>query len=596
MSRFGLWALVGAILSSASPASMAAPSAALGYTPKYPANFRQFDYVSPDARKGGELVLSSFGNFDSFNPFVLRGIPAAGISELVFEPLMEQSWDEPYSVYAHLAQDIELAPNKLSVTFRLDPAARFSDGKPVTAHDVKFSFDALKSKAAHPRYRFYWADILRAVVLDERRVRFEFAKVNPELYLIVAQMPVFAAHWIGKDAFDKVATRAPIGSGPYTVASYDLGRKVVYARNPQYWARERATRRGMFNFDRIAFKYYKDDTVQLEGLKAGEFDFMWVFHSKQWARDYAGPQFDSGRIRKVELTHRNNAGMQGFVFNTRRALFKDPRVRRAIALALDFEWSNKNLFYNQYTRCDSYFSNSELAARGLPTPAELALLEPHRAKLSPKIFTETWRPPTTAPPHSLRENLKQAKALLAEAGWRVRDGRLQNDAGQVFAFDIMLAQKGFERIVAPFARNLARLGIVARYRTVDVALYQRRSDSFDFDMMVESMGQSQSPGNELINYWHSSTAAQEGSGNLIGIRDPVVDALIEKVIYAPNRAQLVTAVHALDRVLLHGDYIVPNWYIATHRVAYWDRFERPQTLPLYYSADTWALRTWWRKQ
>lgn len=596
MSRFGLWALVvGALFCGSSPPSLAASSAALGYTPKYPADFRQFDYVAADARKGGELVLSAFGNFDSFNPFVLRGIAAAGITDLVFEPLMEQSWDEPYSVYAHLAQDIALASDKLSVTFRLDPAARFSDGKPVTAHDVKFSFDALKSKAAHPRYRFYWADIVRAVVLDPRRVRFEFAKVNPELYLIVAQMPVFAAHWIGNDAFDKVATRAPIGSGPYTVASYDLGRKIVYARNPNYWARDRATRRGMFNFDRIAFKYYKDETVQLEGLKAGEFDFMWVFHSKQWARDYAGPQFDSGRIRKQELAHRNNAGMQGFVFNTRRPLFKDRRVRRAIALALDFEWSNKNLFYNQYTRCDSYFSNSELAARGLPTGAELALLAPHRARLSPKVFTEEWRPPTTSPPHSLRENLKQAKALLAEAGWRVRDGRLQNEAGQVFAFDIMLAQKGFERIVAPFARNLARLGIVARYRTVDVALYQRRSDSFDFDMMVESMGQSQSPGNELINYWHSSTADQEGSGNLIGIRDPVVDALIEKVVYAPNRAQLVTAVHALDRVLLHGDYIVPNWYIATHRVAYWDRFERPRTLPLYYGADTWALRTWWRK-
>ena len=573
----------------------AAPAAALGYAPKYPPGFSHFDYANPNAPQGGTLVLSAFGSFDRLNPFLLKGVVGAGVMDLVLEPLMEQSLDEPYSVYAHLAEDIALAPDKLSVTFRLNAKARFADGSPVSAEDVKFSFDMLKSKQAHPQYRFYWADIKRAVVVDARTVRFEFAKVNPELYLIAAQMPVFARKWVGNKSFDKVIVEPPLGSGPYIVAEHDLGKKITYVRNPNYWARSLGTARGMYNFERIVYKYYKDETVQLEGLKAGEFDFMSVYHSKQWARDYRGPQFDSGAIKKVELKNSNNAGMQGFVFNTRRALFKDKRVRRAISLAFDFDWSNRNLFYNQYTRCDSYFSNSDLAARGLPQGAELALLEPYRRQLPAEVFTTVWQPPASASPQALRQNLRQAKQLLAEAGWVVRHGALRNAQNQAFEFEIMLVQKGFERIVAPFARNLGKLGIKARYRTVDVSLYQRRSDTFNFDMMVESFGQSQSPGNELLGLWHSSTADQEGSPNIMGVRDPVVDALIEKVIYAPDRARLVTAGRALDRVLLHGEYVVPNWYIAMHRVAYWDKFGFPQTLPRYYAADRWALQTWWRR-
>lgn len=573
----------------------AAPSAALGYKPKYPANFRHFNYVNPDAPRGGEISLAVLGNFAHFNPFILKGIPAAGLNELVFEPLMEQSWDEPYSLYAHLANDIALAPDKLSVTFHLDPAARFSNGEPVTADDVKFSFDTLMSKQAHPRYRFYWADIKSAEVVDVHTVRFRFAKVNPELYLIAAQIPVFARQWVGGKSFDQVTMQTPIGSGPYILHSYDLGKQVVYARNPNYWARDRAERRGMFNFDRVVFKYYLDDTVILEAFKAGEFGFMLENNSKRWARDYNGPQFRSGRIRREAFRHRNNAGMQAFVFNLRRPLFQDPRVRRAIMLALDFEWSNRNLFYNQYTRCNSYFSNSELAATGLPQGDELALLAPYRAQLPPAVFTVPWSPPTTDPPHSLRENLRTAQRLLTEAGWHLDGDRLVNASGTPLSFEIILAQGGFERIIAPFARNLAKLGIDARYRTIDTALYQRRTDTFDFDMTVDTMGQSQSPGNELINLWHSSTADQEGSSNLMGVKNPVVDALIEKVIYAPDRKRLVTAVHALDRVMLNYDYVVPNWYIGTHRVAYWDRFGYPKTLPLYYGAESWAIKTWWAK-
>lgn len=584
-------------LGMSSPAVLAAPSAALGYQPKYPPGFDHFDYVDPHAPKGGETTLSMLGSFDSLNPFILRSVPAAGLGEMVFEPLMEQSLDEPYSLYAHLAEDIELAPDRLSVTFRLNPKARFSNGQPVTADDVKFTFDTLMSNKAHPRYRLYWGKIRRAVVVNRSTVRFDFAEVNPELYLIAAQMPVFARAWVGSTPFDRLSTVPPIGSGPYTLESYDLGKRISYVRNPHYWARGHNTRRGMFNFDRITFKYYKDETVRLEAFKAGEFDFIFENNSKKWARDYVGPQFESGQIKRVEFRHRNNAGMQGFVFNLRRPLFQDIRVRQAIALGLDFEWSNRNLFYNQYTRCDSYFSNSELASSGLPGPDELKLLEPFRKQLPPELFTRVWRPPSTASPGSLRANLIEARDLLRAAGWRLTDGVLRNDTGERLEFEVLLpsTQPAFNRIIAPFARNLAKIGVRVIYRNVDPALYQRRMDRFDFDMTVETFGQSQSPGNELVGLWHSSSADQEGSNNIMGLKSPLVDDLVGKVIHAQDRRHLLTAVHALDRVLLNGYYVVPNWYIAVHRVAYWDKFGYPQQLPLYYDVESWMRRTWWRK-
>lgn len=590
--------LVAAILFWFSGAIGAAPSAALGYTPRYQPGFHHFRYVNPDAPKGGDLVLAARGSFDSLNPYVLKGNAAAGMGQMVFETLMEQSLDEPYSVYAHLAEDIELAPDRLSVTFRLDPRARFTNGKSVSPEDVKFSFDTLKGKAAHPQFRIYWTDIKRATVTGARTIRFDFANVNPELHLVIAtQLPVFSREWVAGRAFDKLATVPPIGSGPYLIDGYDLGKRIRYVRNPDYWAANHNTRRGMFNFDSITFKYYRDDTVMMEAFKAGEFEFNWEFNSKVWARGYVGPQFSDGRIKRTELHHRNNAGMQGFVFNLRRPYFQDQRVRRALTLAFDFEWSNQRLFYNQYTRCDSYFSNSELAARGLPEAGELRLLEPYRRQLPAAVFRSVSAPPSTAAPHSLRANLLEAKALLSQAGWTVRDGVLQDRNGEPFRFEVLLtsAQKGFDRILAPYAHNLAALGVNMTYRTVDSALYQRRTDQFNFDMIVASFGASQSPGNELLSRFHSSSAGQEGSDNVMGIKDPVVDALIGKVIYASSRQQLVTAVHALDRVMLAGDYLIPNWYIATHRVAYWDRFGVPATAPLYYNPDSWMRMTWWRK-
>jgi len=594
MKHFLRLAIVFSIALGAANAQAGA-SQAMGYTPKYADGFAHFDYVNPEAPRGGSLDLPAFGSFDSLNPYTLKGRSADGLGELMFETLMASSLDEPFSQYGLLADEAALAGDGLAVTYHINPAARFADGTPVLAADVKFSFDTLRDKG-HPQYRIYWGDITRAVVVDERTVRFEFAQVNPELHMIAGQIPVFSRRWVEDKEFDKMALVEPLASGPYRIEKYELGKYITYRRNPDYWGRELNVRRGMFNFERVTFKYYRDFTVMLEAFKAGEFDFMHEYNSKKWARDYIGPKFRSGQIVKKELPHSNNAGMQGFVFNLRRPLFQDIRVRRALTLALDFEWSNRNLFYNQYERNDSYFSNSELAARGAPSEAELALLEPFRNRLPPALFEQPWQPPSTKSPASLRDNLRQAKALLQEAGWTFRDGALRNAKGEPFSFEIILAQKGFERIVAPFARNLAKLGIAVQYRTVDTALYQRRTDTYDFDMVVSGFGQSQSPGNELMGMFHSSSAHEEGSRNLIGIDDPVVDALVEQVIYARDRAALVTAVHALDRVLLYGEYLIPHWYIGSHRVAWWDRFGYPETLPLYYDPITWMLATWWVKK
>ena len=574
----------------------AASSQAMGYTPKYADDFSHFDYVNPDAPRGGELVLSSVGSFDSFNPYILKGIAADGLSTLMFETLMASSMDEPFSQYGLLAEDVELADDKLSVTFRLREAARFNDGSPVLADDVKFSFDILVGEKGHPQYGYYYADIKQVVVVDNRTVRFEFVKRNPELHLLAGQIPIFSRNWVGDKAFDKIALEQPVSSGPYLIEKYDLGKNITYRRNPDYWGNQLNVRRGMFNFERVSYKYYRDFTVALEAFKAGEFDFNHEYNSKKWARDYGGTKFRDGTINKTLLNHSNNAGMQGFVFNLRRPLFQDKRVRRAISLALDFEWSNRQLFYNQYEQCYSYFSNSELASSGTPKDEELALLEPYREQLDPVVFTAEWRPASTQSPSSLRKNLREAKRLLEQAGWVFKDGALRNDKGDIFRFDVVLAQKGFERILAPFARNLSKLGISLDYRTVDSALYKRRLDDFDFDMVVGGFGQSQSPGNELMGMFHSSSAQQEGTRNLFGLNDPVIDALVEKVIYAENRSELVAATHALDRVLLHGEYLVPHWYIGTHRIAYWDRFEQPHTLPLYYDAENWVISTWWKKE
>ena len=567
----------------------------MGYEPKYPADFKHFDYVNPAAKKGGSLVLSGFGTFDSLNPFLLKGISADGLGSLVFESLLEKSLDEPFSEYGLLADDFELAEDGLSVTFHINPKARFSNGQPVTAEDVKFSFDTLMSQAAHPQFRIYYADVKSAKVIDNLTVRFDFNKKNRELHMIVGEIWVFSRDWLGDKPFEDISRDKPVASGPYIVDDFQPGNTIRYKRNPHYWANDLPVRKGMYNFDTVTYKYYKDTTVALEAFKAGEFDFFFENHSKRWARDHVGPKYDSAEILKTELPHSNNAGMQGFAINTRREKFKDVRVRKALSLAFDFAWSNKYLFYDQYVRGYSYFSNSELASSGLPQGDELALLEVYRDQLPERVFTTTWKPPSTDVKGALRDNLKHARDLLAEAGWTVRDGVLKNSKGNVFTIDVLLIQKGFERIIGPYARNLKRLGIETSYRTVDASLYQRRIETFDFDMVVSSFPQSMSPGNELRNMFSSEAADSKGSRNLAGIKDPVVDALIDTIINSEDREQLVIATHALDRVLLAGEYLVPNWYINTHRIAYRDIFGIPDTLPLYFEPEGWLLKSWWMK-
>ena len=575
---------------------IAVPAMGMGYEPKYPPDYQHFDYVNPDAPRGGDLTLMGLGTFDSLNPYLLKGLSASGLGLLVFESLLEKSMDEPFSEYGLIADDFYLADDKLSVTFHINPKARFSNGDPITAEDVKYSFDTLMSKAAHPQFRVYYGDVKSATVVDRLTVRFDFKNRNRELHMIIGEIPIFSKKWAGDKPFDRTDDTRPIASGPYTVEKYDRGKNIVYVKNPDYWAQDLPVRKGMYNYDRITYKYYKDSTIALEAFKAGEFDFFFENYSKRWARSHNGPAYDDGRIIKTELTHSNNAGMQGFAFNTRRDKFKDVRVRRALSLAYDFEWANAKLFYNQYVRADSYFSNSELAARGVPEGKERALLERFRDQLPPEIFTRRWEPATTKPPHSLRKNLIEARDLLAEAGWTVQDGVLKNSKGEVFTLDIMLVQNGFDRIIAPYAHNLKKLGIETTYRKVDSSLYKRRLDTFDFDMVVTSFPSSISPGNELMNMFHSSSANMKGSRNLPGISSPVVDALVEEIIQAKNREDLVVAARALDRVLLYGEYVVPNWYINVHRIAYWNKFGIPKTQPLYYDPVTWMLKAWWIKK
>jgi len=565
---------------------------------KYPPDFQRFGYASAQAVKGGSLVLHDLGSFDKMNPFTLKGTPPMGLDTFVFEPLALASLDEPFAEYGLIAKDIEVAKDKLSMVFTLNPAARFSDGSPITPEDVKYSLDTLKSEQAHPSYAYYYQDIVRAEILDSHRIRFVFARANRELPMIAAQIPVMSAKFYTAHGFapedGKSALIPPIGSGPYVVADVKQGKSITYRRNPEYWAANHPVRKGLFNFDTITVNYYKDQVVAVEAFKAGEFDFMPVNIAKQWARDMEGGRFGDGTLIKKLFPHHNNAGMQGFLMNTRRPVFKDVRVREAMGLALDFEWTNKSLFFDQYTRANSFFSNSLLAATGVPEGLELTYLEPFRHQLPADVFTRPLTPPATTEKEGARANLRRAGELLREAGWTIRDGVLQDQAGTPFTFEILLVSPSFERVMAPYVANLKKLGIRAEYRTIDPALYTDREQKFDFDMIVHVYGQSLSPGNEQRNFWHSAVADVPGSKNLAGVKDPAVDAMVDKIIYAQTQEELTAACKALDRILWYGFYLVPNWYMNGYRLAYRNIFQQPETLPLYYD-PVQLLMSWWLK-
>ncbi|MEX3932707.1 extracellular solute-binding protein [Paraburkholderia phymatum] len=574
--------------------------------PKYPPDFKHFDYVNPDAPRGGTLVLANpdrSTSFDKFNPFTLRGSAAPGIG-LLFESLTTGSADEVASAYGLLADDINVAPDGLSTTFHINPHARFSNGDPVTAEDVKFSFDTLKSPQAAPQFAAYFADITRVVIVDPVTVRFEFKQRDRELPLLAGGMPVFSRKWGMKadgsrTPFDQLAFEKPIGSGPYLIESYDNGRTITYKRDPNYWGKNLPVRVGTYNFERINYKLYSDATARLEAFKAGEYDALVENIARNWVRRDVGKKFDSGELIKREFPHHNGTGMQGFILNQRRPIFSDVRVRKALDLALDFQWLDRQLFYNQYKRIDSFFVNTDLQAKGLPSPGELKLLDPWRAQLYPSVFGVPPKQPDTDPPGSLRANLLEARALLAQAGWTYRDGALRNAKGEPFVFEILDdsgSSAAFEPVIAPYVRNLQKLGIEARFRVTDFAVYQKRLDAFDFDVTTIRFPDVQVPGADMIDRFGSKAASEPGSGNLIGLKSPAVDAILRALVAAQTREQLVDAVHALDRVLINGYYIVPHWYSATHRVAFKRGLAWPKTLPLYYTADAWITSMWWFAQ
>ncbi len=593
-----LWVLLFLVLGS--PPAWAAHAYAQFGDIKYPAGFAHFAWVNPNAPKGGDIELVPplrITNFDKFNPFTLKGTSAPGLGALLFESLLTGTMDEPTTAYGLLAEDIEVARDRLSVTFRLHPAARFHDGKPVMAADVKHSFDRLMSKEAAPQYRVVYGDVKRAVVTGPRSIRFDFSQASAELPLLVGGLPVFSRDWGAGKPFDQVVMDTPIASGPYRIARMNYGRDVTYERDPNYWARDLGVRRGMFNFERITYKIYKDTTAQTEAFKAGEFDYLRTFSAREWARVYVGKKFDSGDLIKAELPAKNAGDFQSYWINTRREKFKDARVREALALAFDFEWMNRRLMYNAYIRVRGFFNGSDFEAKGLPGANELAVLEPLRKKLPAKVFTEEVpQPPSTDPPNSLRDNLRKARELLAAAGWAYRDGALRNAKGEAFTLEY-LDSGGGERTTTPYFQALGRLGILGEYRRADFALIQKRLDVFDFDLFTIRVPGNEAPGAELLDRFGSQSADTEGSSNLIGVRDPAVDALVNLALSSTTRAQLIARLRALDRVLRHGHYVIPQWYSNTYRVAYRaGKFEQPEVKPLYYVPEDWVISTWWRKR
>jgi microcin C transport system substrate-binding protein len=567
------------------PTSAQAPKPVHGVAmhgaPKYGPDFTHFDYVNPNAPKGGEMRLSALRTFNTFNPYVLKGDTAAGVNFL-FESLTTNSEDEAFTQYGLLAESITMPKDRSWVAFTLRPEARWHDGKPVTVEDVIWSLTTLRKKG-RPFFRFYYRDVVKAEKIGPRTVKFTFKDTtNRELPLILGELPVLPKHYWADRDFEKTILDKPLGSGPYRIESFEPGRSVTYERVKDYWGANLPVNKGKYNANIIRYDYYRDATIALEAFKSGDYDFRLENTSKVWATGYDSPSFRQGLYETEEIRHQNSTGMQGFVFNTRKAIFKDPLVRQALAFGFDFEWTNKNLFYGQYTRTSSYFSNSELASSALPAGEELAILNKYRGRIPDEVFGKIYQPPSTDGTGRIRGNLRKGRKLLRKAGWVIKDRKLVNaKTGQGFAFEILLISPAFERVVLPFKRNLKRLGIDVSVRTVDTAQYRKRTDDYDFDMLVTGWGQSLSPGNEQQSYWGSAAGKRPGSRNLAGIDNPVIDEMIEGIISAPDRDALVIRTRALDRVLLWGHYIIPHWHIRIFRVAFWNKFGRAKITPKY---------------
>jgi microcin C transport system substrate-binding protein len=559
--------------------------------PALPADFTHFPWVNPNAPKGGEIALTALGSFDSFNPFIIRGTAAVGAT-MIYDTLLKESADEASTEYPYLAQWIDLPADRLGVSFEINPAARWHDGRPVTAADVVWTFNALRQHG-RPFFRSYYGDVTEVVAEGERRATFRFRSTdNRELALILGQMPVLPAHWWASRDFTRPILEAPLGSGPYRIERFDAGRSLFYRRVEDWWARDIPTAKGTQNFGAYRYEYFRDNTVALEAFKAGQIDFRTENVARDWATAYDFPARRRGLVKLDEIRHQLPTGMQAFAVNLRRPLFQDVRVRRALIEMFDFEWMNANLFFGAYTRTNSFFSNSELASSGLPTGRELAILEGFRGRVPAEVFTQEYRLPTTDGSGNNRDGIRRALALLQQAGWQVRDRRLVNAQGSRFEFEILLNTPSFERVALPYVQWLERLGMSVRVRTVDPAQYQTRIDAFDYDMTVDSMGQSLSPGSEQRDYFTCAKARENGSQNVPGICDPAIDELVELVVNAPDRAELVARTRALDRVLLWHHFVIPHWHIQSFRIAFWDKFGRPERNPRF----ALGLDSWWIDQ
>ena len=560
--------------------------------PELPIGFAHFPYVNESAPKGGSLRIAAIGSFDNLNQFTIKGNAAGGLG-LIHDTLMTGSLDEASAGYGLIAEAVKHAADYSSVSFRLNKNAKFSDGRPITADDVAFSLTALKK--AHPFYRAYYADVVGYDIAGPHEITFRFGqKGNRELPMILGQLPILKkAYWNAKGrSLAETSLDIPPSSGAYKIVKVDAGRAITYQRRADYWAKDLNVNIGKNNIDRVTYVYFGDDTVAFEALKAGEIDFRREFSSRVWATGYDTPAVKSGKIVRETVTLENSAGMQGFVFNLRRPRFDNIHVREALNWAYDFEWTKKNLFYGQYARTGSFFQGSELSARGTPSAGELALLTPLRDKLPAKTFGPLFENPVTDASGNIRQNLRKARALFEKAGWTIKDGKLQKD-GVIFTIEFLLVQPAFERIVAPYIKNLAKLGIEAKLRSIDPTQYQNRITNYDYDAVVMSFGQSLSPGNEQRDYWSSAAANRPGGRNYIGIKDAAVDALIEKLIFARSRQELVTATQALDRVLISNHYIMPQWHAPHERLAYWQGLVRPANMPKY---GLGFPTIWWKEK
>lgn len=562
--------------------------------PKYPKDFTHFEYANPDAPQGGKVRFSEIGTFDSLNPYSLKGRAELNTLLLMHDSLLEGSLDESSVYYGLIAESVEYNEGRDWIIFHINPDARFSDGKEITAEDVVYTFNMLM-KDGGPQYKLYWADVEKAEVVSKYAVKFYNSNPsNTELFMILGQVPVLPKHYWKDHDIKKSTLDVPVVSGPYTVKSIDPGRQIVYEKVKDYWAQNLPSRKGMFNYQEIEFTYYKDTDIRLEAFKAGEFDIQFETTAKSWATAYDVPPVKAGKIVKIEIPDENSKGMNGLIFNLRKEKFQNPALRQAINYAFDFEWTNKNIFYGSYSRTDSYFENSDMASRGLPSKDELKILNKYKSLIPEAVFTTEFVQPETDGSGNNRKNLRTAQKILSDAGYSIKNGKLIDPkTNQPVTLEILESGTVYEPLVNPWIANLKKLGIDASFRVVDTSQYVARVKSFDFEATILNLPQSLSPGNEQRYYWGSATANQEGSRNYIGIENKAIDEIIEIIIKANTREEQITATRALDRILLHSHFAVPLHHSNVFRVAYWNKFSRPNTPPLYDYNFIYGPYFWW---